>query len=252
MPQDVAVTAVDDCAGRRAHTATIPHSAASADPNYNGIARCQRHGAHHGQRHPGVVVTSPAACTDVTEGGATDNYSVVLATQPTANVTVTLVSGAQATADPTQLALHPGQLERSPDVTVTAVDDALAEGTHTATIQHSAASAGPIQRHGVASVTVHITDNDSPGVVVTESSGGTDVTEGGAADNYSVVLATQPTANVTVTLVSGAQATANPTVLLFTPANWNVPQAVAVTAVDDALAEGRTQLRSSTAWQARM
>ena len=50
-----------------------------------------------------------------------------------------------------------------------------------------------------------------PSVVVTESSGSTDVTEGGATDNYSVALATQPTANVTVTLVSGAQATANPT-----------------------------------------
>ena len=63
---------------------------------------------------------------------------------------------------------------------------------------------------GVASLTVHITDNDSPGVVVTESSGSTDVAEGGADDNYSVKLATQPTANVTVTLVSGAHATANP------------------------------------------
>ena len=105
--------------------------------------------------------------------------------------------------------------------------------------QHSAASADPNYNGiGVASVTVHITDNDSPGVVVTESSGSTDVTEGGATDNYSVELATQPTANVTVTLVSGAQATVNPTQLVFTPANWNIPQDVTVTAVDDALAEG--------------
>ena len=51
---------------------------------------------------------------------------------------------------------------------------------------------------------MHITDNDSPDVVVTESSGGTDVTEGGATDNYSMKLTTQPTANVTVTLVGGA------------------------------------------------
>ena len=122
---------------------------------------------------------------------------------------------------------------------MTAVDDALAEGAHTATIQHSAAS-GDLNYNGiaVASLTVHITDNDSPDVVVTESSGGTDVTEGGATDNYSMTLATQPTANVTVTLVSGAHATANPSLLVFTPANWNSPQDVAVTAVDDALAEG--------------
>ena len=94
---------------------------------------------------------------------------------------------------------------------MTAVDDTLAEGPHTATIQHSAASADPNYNGiAVASVTVHITDNDSAGVVVTESSGATDVTEGGANDSYSVVLTTQPTANVTVTLISDAQATVNP------------------------------------------
>ena len=104
--------------------------------------------------------------TDVAEGGATDNYSVKLATQPTANVTVTLVSGAHATANPTQLVFTPANWNIPQDVTVTAVDDALAEGTHTATIQHSAASADPnYNGSGVASVTVHITDNDSPGVV---------------------------------------------------------------------------------------
>ena len=80
-----------------------------------------------------------------------------------------------------------------------------------------------LQRLPVASVTVHITDNDSPGVVVTESSGGTDVAEGGATDNYSMKLTTQPTANVTVTLFTGAHATANPSQLVFTPANWNMP-----------------------------
>ena len=59
-------------------------------------------------------------------------------------------------------------------------------------------------------MTVHITDNDTAGVVVTESSGGTDVTEGGGHGHLHVVLATQPTANVTVTLVSGAAGDGQP------------------------------------------
>ena len=125
-------------------------------------------------------------------------------------------------------------------MTVTAVDDALAEGAHTATIQHSAASAD-LNYNGITvpDVTVHITDNDSPGVVVTESSGGTDVTEGGATDNYSVVLTTQPTANVTVTLFTAPRPRPARAQFVFTPANWNVPADVTVTAVDDAAGGGR-------------
>ena len=88
-------------------------------------------------------MTESSGSTDVAEGGASDNYSVQLATQPTANVTVTLVSGAHATANPTQLVFTPANWNIPQDVTVTAVDDALAEGAHTATIQHSAASADP-------------------------------------------------------------------------------------------------------------
>ena len=167
---------------RRARTRrTIQHSAASADPNYNGIAVASVTVHITDNDSPGVVVTESSGSTDVTEGGADDNYSVELTTQPTANVTVTLVSGAPGHGQPDPLVFTPANWNIPQDVTVTAVDDALAEGAHTATIQHSAASADPNYNGiAVASVTVHITDNDSPGVVVTESSGSTDVAEGGA------------------------------------------------------------------------
>ena len=77
------MTAVDDALAEGPHTATITHSAASADANYNGMA-CQRDRPHHGQRQPGVVVTESSGGTRVAEGGATDNYSVVLTCEPTA------------------------------------------------------------------------------------------------------------------------------------------------------------------------
>jgi hypothetical protein len=52
-------------------------------------------------------------------------------------------------------------------VRVAAVDDQVVEGAHTATILHSAASADPVyQAIPVASVTVHITDNDVVGLTV--------------------------------------------------------------------------------------
>ena len=173
------VTAVDDAVAEGAHTGTIKHSAASSDPNYNGtgVASVTVHITDNDT--PGVVVTQSSGSTDVTEGGADGQLQVVLATQPTANVTMTL-QRRQAAVNPTSC-LHAGNWNIAQEVTVTAVDDALAEGTHTGTITHSVASSDPNYNGlGVASVTVHITDNDSAGVVVTESSGSTDVTEGGA------------------------------------------------------------------------
>ena len=110
---------------------------------------------------------------------------MVLASQPTANVTVTLIPARRPRRRSDDSDLHAGNWNVAQTVTVTAVDDALAEGAHTGTITaHGRQQRPELQRPGVASVTVHITDNDTPGVVVTESSGATDVTEGGANDNY--------------------------------------------------------------------
>ncbi|HAN47027.1 MAG TPA: hypothetical protein DCQ32_10840 [Cyanobacteria bacterium UBA8156] len=76
------------------------------------------------------------------------------------------------------------------------------------------------------------------GVTITESSGSTNVTEGGATDTYTIVLNTQPTANVTINLNPGTQLSLSSNPLVFTPQNWNTPQTVTVTAVDDATVEG--------------
>jgi len=74
-------------------------------------------------------------------------------------------------------------------------------------------------------------------VTITESGGSTDVIEGGATDTYTVALTAQPTANVTVTISPDKQTTTAPTSLTFTPANWDTPQTVTVTAVVDGIDE---------------
>ena len=75
-------------------------------------------------------------------------------------------------------------------------------------------------------------------LVVSHIDGDTTVTEGGDSDTYRVVLNRRvPEADVTVTMTVDDQVTVSPTSLLFTPSNWNVPQFVTVTAVDDDLHE---------------
>ena len=87
----------------------------------------------------------------------------------------------------------------------------------------------------VCSVTVTITDNDTAGVTVSESA--LTVTEEDATgDTYTIVLDSQPTANVTISIdgQSGTDVTATPTPMTFTPTNWATPVTVTVTGDDDA------------------
>jgi hypothetical protein len=65
-------------------------------------------------------------------------------------------------------------------------------------------------------------------------------TESGGTDSFNVVLTTPPTANVTIPLSSSdlTEGTVSPSSLTFTPLNWNIPQKVTVTGVDDSIADG--------------
>jgi len=173
-----------------------------------------------------------------TEGGADGSYDVVLTTQPTADVNIALASGGEATPTPTALTFTTGNWDTPQTVTVTAVDDAVAEGPHNEIITHTGTS-GDAAYNGIAiaDVSVDITDNDTPGVSITTLN--VSATEGGASGSYDVVLTTPPTADVTLTLVAtGGESTPTPTPLTFTTGTWNTAQAVTVAAVDDAVAEG--------------
>lgn len=239
--QTVNVSAVNDTLDEGLHFATITHAASSSDPEYNGVPVAAVTVTINDNDRAKVTITESGGKTEVTEGSGGDSYTVVLDTQPSANVTITLtVPTAQLQASPTTLTFTPANWSSPQTVNVAAVNDAVDEGLHLATITHTASSPdGNYSGLPVGDVVVAITDNDKAKVTITESGGKTEVTEGGATDSYTVVLDTQPAANVTVTLsVPAAQLLANPTTLTFTPATWNVPQTVNMAAVNDAVDEG--------------
>ena len=77
------------------------------------------------------------------------------------------------------------------------------------------------------------TTTDTPGVSVSPTA--LTVTEGDTTgDSYTVVLDSQPTADVTVTVGghAGTEVTPTPTSLIFTTSNWSTAQTVTVTAAD--------------------
>jgi hypothetical protein len=78
-----------------------------------------------------------------------------------------------------------------------------------------------------------------PAVSVTPNNGLL-TSESGATATFKVALTTPPVANVSIPVstsnpLEGAVSTSS---LVFTPANWNVPQTIIVTGVDDAVVDG--------------
>ena len=78
------------------------------------------------------------------------------------------------------------------------------------------------------------------GFTVAESGGSTSVSETGTTDTFTVILDTQPTTDVVLTVVSGdtGEATVSPASVTFTTGNWDTAQTVTVTGVDDNLIDG--------------
>ena len=69
---------------------------------------------------------------------------------------------------------------------------------------------------------------------------GLETSEAGNAVTFQVVLNSQPTGNVTVTINNSdsTEGSVGPVTLAFRPNNWNIPQTVTVTGVDDAIRDG--------------
>ncbi|WP_419924442.1 Calx-beta domain-containing protein [Candidatus Poriferisocius sp.] len=216
----------------------------------------------------GVTITQSGGSTAVTEaaGGRTDTYTVVLDSQPTHAVMVTVTSGTPAAARvhgpggtpgaSATLTFSTSNWSTAQTVTVTGVDDSIDQGaSRMVTITHAASSTDTDYTIADAgSVTVTVTDNDSVGVTITQSSGSTAVTEaaGGRTDTYSVVLDSQPTHPVMVTVTSGTPAAARvhgpggtpgaSATLTFSTSNWSTAQTVTVTGVDDSIDQGASRM----------
>ena len=121
-------------------------------------------------------------------------------------------------------------------LTITGIaDDDLADETPTVTVTVTDGSSDD-NFDPLADLTVNVTvaDNDSAGFTV--SSATSTITEGGAADSaITVVLDAQPATDVVFGVASDdtGAATVTPATLTFTNANWNTPQALTITPIDD-------------------
>ena len=230
-------------------TARLTHSAAGGD--YDNVTG-----------NLGVTVTDddsagvriePAALSVV--AGRSNEYTVVLATEPSGDVTVTVAGHAStdvtvsgSTLSNNRLTFTTTNWETAQTVIVSAPGNAARAKV---TLAHAVAGAdyGAVTAESVV-VSVLATAGQQPTLQVGVSSSTQTLTvpEGGAS-SYSLVLSSRPTDAVTVGVIlsTGTDLTLSATALTFTRTNWDVAQTVTVWAAedDDAITDAEVTLAHS-------
>ena len=194
----------------------------------------------------GVTVTETGGSTATTEAGGTDTINVVLNTEPLEGVRIAVSSSdiSEGTVDKSSLVFTAANWDTVQTVTVTGVDDNLADGDKSYNIVLAAAVSTDTNYHGKdpADVSVTNTDDDAgvtlskTSVTVTEASGGSNT------NTYTVVLDAQPSGTVTVTPTSGDTSVArvSPASLTFNTTNWSTAQTITVTGINDSTVADRS------------
>ena len=179
----------------------------------------------------------------VDESGSTQTFGVVLNAAPLTNVVITITSGdlTEATVAPAMLTFTPANWNLTQLVTLTGVDDVVDDDAQLSTITVSVSSSLSDEAFDAiasSTVTALTLDNDTAGITFTPNTGLL-IVEGSVSDSVAITLKTQPTANVTFALNNATpdQVTFSTSSLTFTPSNWNVPQVVVITGIDNQIAE---------------
>ena len=228
--QTVTVAAAQDDDARD-DSATLSHSVASTDTDYNGIGVSEVEVAVTDDETAGVSIL-PEELT-IAEG-ASDSYEVVLTSQPSHDVTVTITHSGDGDIGigDQELTFTDSDWETPQAVTVSAAQDDDARDD-TATLSHVVASAdGDYNGIAVSEVGVAVTDDETARVSILPAK--LTIAEG-ASDSYEVVLTSQPSHDVTVTITHSGDGdiSIDRQELTFTDSDWGMAKTVSVSAAQD-------------------
>ena len=241
--QTVTVTGVDDniIDGNINTTITMAVVDASSDDNFDDVANQTVTATTTDD--DSASFTLGAISGTVSEGATTATFTVVLGAQPDSDVVISVTSGdtGEATVSAENLTFTNGNWNTPQTVTVTGVDDNLVDGSVNTTITMAVVDASSDNNFDALAdqtVTVTTTDDDSASFTLGAISG--TVSEGATTATFTVVLGAQPDSDVVISVTSGdtGEATVSAENLTFTNGNWNTPQTVTVTGVDDNLVDG--------------
>lgn len=241
-PQSVSVVAVDDRVddGAQYTDVAVSVDAESSDPRFAALDARHVTVSTEDDDQAGIWLNKTTA--NVSENETSDTFAVRLTSQPVGSVVLTVISldPGEAVVSPMVLTFSPVDWNVPQTVTVTGVDDALLDGNVSTQVMVSTVdelSDAPF-RGMFRAVHVATMDNDVAGFALSHSA--LTVSENGTSDTFTVVLTARPEVSVTLTAIrsDAGEATASPAVLTIPPEDWDIPQTVTVTGVDDPLLDG--------------
>jgi large repetitive protein len=243
-PQTVTVKGVnDDVADGNQTFRVVVGAALSGDAKYNGIDAIDPTVTNVDNDSPGITVKfTPLAGLSTSEQGGSASFTVVLNSQPTADVSVPLRSSnaKEGTISPNNLTFTAANWAAPRTVTVTGVDDSVADGMQPYTVLTDPATSADTKYAALDAVDVPVSnvDNDSAGITVSDATGNTK--ENGPSASFTIVLNSEPKQDVSIALSSSdnSEGAASPSSVVFTPLNWSAPQKITVSGVDDKVADG--------------
>ncbi len=171
------------------------------------------------------------------ESGTVQTIQLSLVSTPTSDVVFNL-----SNPDPTEAVLSPNSFTFNPlnyntpqNISITPQQDFIIDGDTTFTASLTVDRARTTNCYSTLSdksVTITILDEDSVGFLITPMDNLTD--ENGDTGSFSIQLTAIPTASVRLELNSddATEGTVQSEVV-FTPANWNIPQTIVVTGLPD-------------------
>jgi hypothetical protein len=240
-PQTVTVTGVDDAVvdGNQSYAIRFA-PATSTDASYMGRTAADVAVINTDNDTAGFTVSAASGRTN--EAGGTATFTIRLNAEPTANVVVSFSSSdtTEGTVATGMAVFTPMNWSSAQSITVTGVDDAIADGNQSYDIVFMAATSTDPAYMGLTPASVRFINDDNDTATFVVSAASRPTTEAGGTATFIVALSTMPSANVTIGLTSNdtTEGTVAPASLTFTTANWNVPQTVTVTGVDDPIVDG--------------
>jgi uncharacterized delta-60 repeat protein len=245
IPQTVTIAGVNDSLvdGNQTTNVTVSVVDGSSDDDYDSVADQAVSVTTSDDDTAGATLSGTTAT--VSEDGTSATFTVVLDAQPTSDVVVSATSAdtGEVTVSPATLTFTAANWDTPQTVTITGVNDSLSDGNQTTNVTVSVVDGSSDDAFdSVADQVMAVTtsDDDSAGVSATQSDGSTTTTEIGGTDTFTVVLNTQPSSDVVISVTSSdtGEAVVSPATLTFTAANWDTPQTVTTTGVDDDAIDG--------------
>ncbi len=239
--QTVTLTGKDDSIVDGNQTTLLTLTPSSGDGNYNSPTLSAQTVTVTTSDDDSAGFTLSKTTASVAETGTTDTFTVVLDSQPSANVTLTLSDNdSSEVLYSSSLVFSTGNWSTAQTVTLTGKDDSIIDGNQTTLLTLTPSSGdGNYNSPGLAAQTVTVTTSDDDSASFTLSKTTASVAETGTTDTFTVVLNSQPSANVTLTLSDNdSSEVLYPSSVVFSTGNWSTAQTVTLTGKDDSIVDG--------------